>query len=227
MEDGVVNYYDKFTVWMLKLSVWTLLVFSFELIIANVGFMLGFGVSAMALGVSLCLVLVIMMAYYKSKSELLCSAVSMLLIGAIAIIFATVTIDTTYDGCSYHKMAIGLLKNGWNPIYDSHKVFEKIGMYGEEHSLWINHYANGQWIISAIFYSVTGNIESGKAFAMLSYVALFGIINYYFSKKCEKRKVALAISVLATFSPVICSQFTTYYVDGVLSVYNTHCNIYT
>ena len=43
----------------------------------------------------------------------------------ILTIFASNVYDLSEDGNTYHKTAIGSLKNGWNPFYEDNYEFNK------------------------------------------------------------------------------------------------------
>jgi len=91
---------------------------------------------------------------------------AMLLIGIFLIIAGSI-IDLSYDGITYHKTAVGALKNGWNPHEESIAVWARRQPGRSEYDhydLWVDHYPRGTWYIGAIFYCLTGNIESGKAY---------------------------------------------------------------
>ena len=86
---------------------------------------------------------------------------------SICILFFTIMIanvfyDNTWDGNTYHKEMIGLMKNGMNPVYNS-----------ESGDIWVQHYARAVETFSAVIYSFTGNIESGKALNFIFILILF------------------------------------------------------
>ena len=55
------------------------------------------------------------------------------------------TYDLTVDGNSYHKTAIAFIKNGWNPIYETTRHFQKNNSNvikidkSDKMELWIEH----------------------------------------------------------------------------------------
>lgn len=144
---------------------------------------------------------------------------------AISVFFSTWVYDTTADGNTYHKLAVGSMKNGWNPVYESCKDFTKEDGNAFTVSddninyLWVDHYAIGTEIIGANIYSFTNHIESGKAFTLVMMYACFGIILYYLA---EKKKINIFISILIAFvlvvNPITVTQMGTYYVDSVLAM---------
>ena len=96
--------------------------------------------------------------------------------------------DTTADGNTYHKLAIGALKNGWNPNYESSREFtiQKGNVFDVSdeniNALWVDHYAKATEIFASVIYAFTGNIESGKAYTILLMYITFGIIFSYLYK---------------------------------------------
>lgn len=90
--------------------------------------------------------------------------------------------DISYDGSSYHKIAIGLIKEGWNPLYTNCNEFCKENDSELENSnqfLWIEHYPKATWNFAASIYSITNNIESGKVLIIMLVVSIICISYYY------------------------------------------------
>lgn len=78
--------------------------------------------------------------------------------------------DQTWDGAAYHKTAVGLLKEGWNPLYNTAFEFnEKSGILpyaGYNPVKYAEAYPKASWYIAASIYYITGNIECGKAYTL-------------------------------------------------------------
>ena len=133
------------------------------------------------------------------------------------------TYDLTIDGNSYHKTAIAFIKNGWNPLYESARTFQKnnnsvIKIDKKERvDLWIEHYPKATWIIAANFYNMTGNIESGKCITLIFTIMLI-IITYNCLQKILDKKWSIIISVLIALNPIVLAQFFSYYVDGIMGI---------
>ena len=131
--------------------------------------------------------------------------------------------DLSVDGNSYHKTAIAFLKNGWNPLYESARKFQKdndkVIPIEKEHKqdLWIEHYPKATWIIAATMYSMTNNIESGKCITLILSIMLL-VISYNCLKKIMDKKWAVAISILLVLNPIVLAQIFTYYVDGIMGI---------
>ena len=133
------------------------------------------------------------------------------------------TYDLTVDGNSYHKSAIAFIKNGWNPLYETARKFQKNNdnvVPIDDNSrldLWMEHYPKATWIISATIYNMTGNIESGKCITFILTLMLF-IISYNCLRKIIDKKWSLVVSIFLILNPIILSQFFSYYVDGIMGI---------
>lgn len=135
------------------------------------------------------------------------------------------TFDLSFDGQTYHQEAIILLKEGWNPVHDSPlapstaKPIEQ--MDNKEiltaFHLWINHYAKGPWMLDAVMYKLTDQIEIGKMFNLLLLAASFFLsVAAMLTAFPTKNGRAVLVSLLAAFNPVVVTQATSYYIDGQL-----------
>lgn len=130
--------------------------------------------------------------------------------------------DRSSDGDTYHKDAIGVLKEGWNPVYESSKTFiekrEDDSRSLTTYSIWIDHYAKANWILAANLYCFTGNIESTKAMNLLSLYVLFIFLFSACQKKWGLGK-SLIFAFLVCFNPIVVSQLYTFYNDFLVCVY--------
>lgn len=148
------------------------------------------------------------------------------LVSVMVVFISTISMSFLYDrssdGNTYHKDAIGVFKEGFNPVYESSKeVIEKRQDETKEkteYSIWTDHYAKANWIIAANFYSLTGNIESGKAMNVISMYILFGFLFAALTKVVTKRH-ALIISLLVVVNPITAAQIFTYYNDQLVCIY--------
>ena len=133
------------------------------------------------------------------------------------------TYDLTVDGNTYHKTAIAFIKNGWNPLYESARSFQKHNanvVLIEETSridLWIEHYPKATWIIAATIYNFTGNIESGKCITLILLV-MVAILCYNILRKILDTKWSILFSLLLSFNPIVLAQLFSYYVDGIMGI---------
>lgn len=170
----------------------------------------------------------------ESIKKVIIQIIASICIGALVFTIAVFGVgkiyDVTADGNTYHKLGVGSMKNGWNPLYESSKDFTQEdgnALTVSENNinyLWADHYAIGTETIGANIYAFTNNIESGKAFTLVMMFIGFGIVLEYLaiqrewiSKKFGIIK-ALVISILLVVNPITVVQIGTYYVDAALSI---------
>ncbi len=158
----------------------------------------------------------------EKKKDIFSSILLSLGILLLSIFISTFMFDRSSDGNTYHKDAIGVLKEGFNPVYESSSDFIKMRKDDSknltEYSIWIDHYAKANWIIAANFYSFTENIESGKAMNLITIYIVFTIV---FTGLVEilDRKKAFLLSLLTVLNPITVSQMFTYYNDQLVCLY--------
>lgn len=146
------------------------------------------------------------------------------LVFAIATIISGKIYDSTADGNTYHKLAVGAMKNGWNPVWTEVEDFNTDKgnpfdiLEDNVNIKWVDTYAKGSEIYGAVVYSFTDNIESGKSFNMVFlYIAFFVLYKILRQLKLNTWKSILTSGALA-FNPIILTQLSNYYLDGVLSI---------
>lgn len=161
----------------------------------------------------------------KEKVHLSSFSKSILIASIVIVFFLFVScflFDRSSDGDTYHKDAIGVLKEGFNPVYSSSLEFIKNREDDSKslttYSIWTDHYAKANWMIAANFYSFTGNIESAKAMNFLSLYVLFTFIYFTFLEKWGWKK-SFVFSLVVTLNPITASQLYTFYNDFLVCVY--------
>lgn len=130
--------------------------------------------------------------------------------------------DFSWDGNAYHKVAIGEMKNGWNPVYELVEDFDKESdttlklAYSQK---WVNHYAKASYIYGANIYSLTGNIETAKSINLISIcIMLFFVLSFLLAQgKSILFSIVFTICVMSY--PVVSAQYLTNYVDLLLYIY--------
>lgn len=157
----------------------------------------------------------------SKKNRIICSLVFSFLVLIIPFLFSW-TYDYTADGNSYHKMAIGFMKEGWNPIYESSldwQINKDVIQIDPVTNInkWIDHYPKATWTMGATMYSYTGSIESGKSINFLLMVSAGLLLYSFFSTKFSK-KISLLFSLLLIINPVLLSQMFSYYLDGLMGI---------
>ena len=142
-----------------KSSIFMLMYMTMILIVTTAGFLCNVTITALHLPVITILSIIAFMLFYK-KEDIKQNTISILV--AILVLVISVFVlgrvyDITSDGNTYHKLAIGSMKNGWNPDYMSSKDFtkEKGNAFdpGEDNmnTFWIDHYAKGTEVSSCYF----------------------------------------------------------------------------
>ena len=132
--------------------------------------------------------------------------------------------ETTWDGNWYHKNAVGLLKNGWNPTRESARDFYisnrnpiKISHEKSQKLIYENHYAKGAWIFASNIYKLTGNIETGHSINLIIMVATFCLL--VFLLLCKISIIpSILISAITVFNPISAPQLFLFYNDGLLGL---------
>lgn len=197
------------------------------LLITTVLFFINVTITAYHLPVITLVSIIAYMLFYKKDNMKI--NISAIILGII--IFAGITYiegkiyDTTADGNTYHKLAIGSMKNGWNPAYEDSKDFkiEDGNAFDTSedniNTLWIDHYAKGTEIFAAVVYAFTGNIESGKGYTLLLMYIAFGILfSYLYKDKKRNLYVSIIIPFLLAVNAITVVQIFNYYVDGALMI---------
>lgn len=158
----------------------------------------------------------------RNKDNVFVIAIYLFILLALPFVYNK-TYDLTVDGNSYHKTAIAFIKNGWNPIYETSREFQanndKVVKIEKDRKLdlWIEHYPKATWVIAAVIYNMTGNIESGKCIILILSIMLF-IITFNILRKILDKKWSYIISSLVVLNPIVLAQFFTYYVDGIMGI---------
>jgi len=162
----------------------------------------------------------------KTKSKLNNKIITIILYLFILIVLPFLynkTYDITEDGNSYHKTAIAFIKNGWNPLYETARDFQKdnknvIEIAKDERvDLWMEHYPKATWIIAAVIYEMTGNIESGKCITLIFSIMLL-IISYNCLNKILDKRWSIIITILMLINPIVLAQLFSYYLDGIMGM---------
>ncbi|AIG27752.1 hypothetical protein EGH10_19355 [Brevibacillus laterosporus] len=200
---------------------------------ASILFLLGVSISTASFWVAVCASIVCLLAMTYTFFTTRRTTMFLSLLMGLGLVFgvswyvSTATYDLSWDGQTYHQEAIILLKNGWNPVHDQPLLTitdtQKFDNPSEESLrtpfyLWINHYTKGPWILDAVMYKLTDNIEGSKMFNFILLFASFflclaAILNAY----PEKKRRAVFFSLLLACNPVVIAQLVTFYIDGQLA----------
>lgn len=173
-------------------------------------------------------IVMMMLVLYKKQSLEWKSVLTIIVLPLVAIAGLTVLngkiYDYTYDGNDYHKLAIGLMMEGWNPLHESEAEFidarmeKPIDLDGATF-WWGDAYAKASYIFAANVGSLTKNVESGKILNDISIVIVFcmflGILLYV----GKSWWFALVFAGIAVTPTTISAQFLTNYVDILVYLY--------
>ena len=200
-------------------SILFVLMFANLLVLTSILFLINIPISIFHLPISLILALI---ELYFIREERIKNVIISLLVFVIIFSFSCIICGRVYDdsadGNGYHKLAIGFLKNGWNPIYDSQDEYiEKLNLNTQENT-WVEHYPKATWIYGASVYILTNNIETAKTFNLITLFIIFFIIAYLINKYYQKPLSAFLIAISACTFPIIWQQIFCLYLDGFMGL---------
>lgn len=119
--------------------------------------------------------------------------------------------DLSWDGRDYHQRAITHLAQGWNP---DDKTLE---LGNDYYNTELNCYPKAPWILSALLYHFSGNIEVGKSTHLLLIISVLLLSASLFMRLGFDKLQIFVLSFLLAFNPVSAVQALTFYVDGILA----------
>lgn len=156
----------------------------------------------------------------KSLKKTIFATICGILIVALAITMCHHIFDQSYDGNTYHKSMVGLMKLGWNPLKTTFYSFvedNELIFLSNAKATWYDAYPKMSEIWGACIYIITNYIEDGKSFNLVSTIGVF-LIAYSLLKETDflKRWQSLFCAVLCVLNPVVLSQMFTYYNDGFM-----------
>lgn len=161
-------------------------------------------------------------SYEKNIYRLCITVIIFILLSLLFIYLNSSVYGLDWDGNAYHKLAVGLIKNGWNPIRGSAEDFIP-KYFGSNYVttggyVWLDCYGKASWIFAAAIYILTGNIETGMSYSFFGMLGLGCLLFSYLYEKFGFEK-SLMVCILATCNPITLSQIYSYYNDGLLFLY--------
>lgn len=130
---------------------------------------------------------------------------------ALALPLAAGFDDLSWDGQTYHALALSALHEGWNP-------YTELLAPDRPPRTWVNHYPRGPWLSAAGLQQSTGSYACGKAVTLaLAVFAAAAVAHAAWLSRGGRPAPALALGALAAANPVIVVQFPTFYVDGLVA----------
>ena len=201
-------------------------IFIFNIILFTVVFstvIYVFGGSISKINICLGVIASIIFCFFTTKKSVketvVISAFSVLIL-ILLILLCSNTFDWTVDGNVYRKSMTGLLKLGWNPLYETfYSAAEPYEFLDGCTQTWYDAYPKATEIFAASVYSFTGNIESGKCFTLLAMFGAFALCASYFIRTGKLKKwQSVLCSLLCVFNPVNLAQCFTFYNDAFLGI---------
>ena len=155
----------------------------------------------------------------KAPLQMLQVAVAGALLLTAATYGVSLLYDTARDSNTFYKPITGMLMNGWNPFRQTFAEFANthaILPYNDSWSAFgLDSQPKAAFMIGAAVYALTGSIESGKIFNLISIIACVCIAAPLLKDAFKlSRSAALLAVALAAVNPVTLSQLALYYPDG-------------
>jgi len=168
------------------------------------------------------LLLTILSFKMLKKENILQITIISIVIACLFIMISGNVIDTSYDGNAYRKPMVGLLKEGWNPVYETPEEFNaKLGslprVIGKDEWKWIEFFPKGMAILGASIYAISQNIECGKAYHFITMFMIFCFFYDYVRTRYFNRISSFLIALITMLNPVALTQLRTFYVDAPLN----------
>lgn len=215
--------------YLLYLSFFLLSFVLFNLLITTVLFIFGvsvqrwYAIAAGVLSVALTVFVLYKRRFLNWKTGLIIVALPVVVVAGLTAVNGKIY-DPTWDGNDYHKLAIGLMMDGWNPLYESEGEFvtqrmeQPIALRDETFS-WGDAYAKASYIFAANIGALTGNVESGKVLNDISIlVTMFMFVGIMLYMK-RSWVFAIVFAIVAVTPTTIGAQFLTNYVDILVYLY--------
>lgn len=219
-----INKYEIFDV-IKKSSIFLLALLFFIMTLTSLGFFVKISISKLHLPIIYLITIIAFLIFYKNDNikKRIISIILATLVFIVGIVSVGQLYDLTQDGNTYHKLIVGQLKNGWNPVYQDSKDFgKKEGnafdvLEDNYNQRWADHYAKVTEMIAANIYAVTGNIETGKAYTVILMYIVFGlVISYLINEKKKNVILSIIIGLLLVVNPITLVQFNNFYVDAAV-----------
>jgi len=148
-----------------------------------------------------------------SRKQKFFSVGTSLLVFFFSLAISAFYFDLSWDGQWYHQAAIYHLAEGWNPLLEPIRIFDK------NNDISIIHFPKASWYFAAAVFSTFGNFEAGKCINFIVlFIALFTLYSAGRSFHLSAFRSA-GLATLVVLNPVVWSEITTFLVDGLLFLY--------
>lgn len=141
---------------------------------------------------------------------------NIILLGVVFIvsgIYSYYLFDKAGDGRWYHQDTMILIRHLWNPLTDYYNVNLS------DKYIFSKTYPIANEMLATSFYLIFNNIQIGKIINTLLSLYLFSIMYLFLSALSElNNKDKIWISIFTAFTPIVCAQIFSYYLDGNLYI---------
>jgi len=121
--------------------------------------------------------------------------------------------DTSFDGQTYHQLAVSLFEGGWN-CFSSNLTSETPKL---EYLLPLRHYPKFPWLVESALYGLTGNLEGAKSLNLILLICS-ALLAFLAAEQLNfSRANSLLFSLALALNPVSICQIWTFYIDGLLA----------
>ena len=193
----------------------------FTVIASTVIFIFGGSISKLniCLGV-VCSVIFCFFTTKKSIKETIIISLASILFLILFISICSNTYEWAYDGNTYRKSMVGMLKMGWNPLIETfYSAAEPYDFLESCTQTWYDAYPKATEIFAASVYSFTENIESGKCFNFLAMLGASVIcMSYFIGTGKLKKWQSVLCALVCIWNPVNLAQCFTFYNDAFLGI---------
>ena len=208
----------KKSVDLYKLGLFWLMYISGIVIVTSILLLCGISIGYLNMTVPL----IITVIYFFYDNQKLENTVPLVLIAILILIglvvFSGSVYDVTWDGAAYHKQAVGMLKEGWNPVYLQDTIFNSfrnsVLNVDSQPFLWAEVYPKSTWYFAASLYYIFGNIEVGKAYTLIFMFIVFCLVYDFISEFRNKKSEKIILALILALNPIAMAQVNSYYLDG-------------
>ncbi len=120
--------------------------------------------------------------------------------------------DVSFDGQTYHQLAVYHIKNGYNPFHSPslHKNF---------YYILAEHYVKASWILESFIYGITTRMEYAKGINLIALMAAL-FLSYESIRALTQwgsRWMCWGAALILCLNPIVISQLFTFLNDGLLA----------
>ena len=192
----------------------------FCFVLGSLGFLVGLPLTKWYAAVAFALTLCVLKLRKKSWRDWRSAVLIFLGLQLIFMVVGALHVDNSWDARLYHKPAVILMADGWNPVWepDVMKFYERNGIAPK--SLRTSHlqfFPKGQWIVCSILYLATGNVDAGD---YVNYVFLLALAAVGYCALREWLGIGRKLAILATacmvLNPISSMCLINGHIDGLL-----------